>query len=211
MALVAASKRHPVATLREALACGVTDFGENYVQELATKRAELLAEPATGPTGELALPRWHFIGHLQRNKIKHLLPGVTLVHTIDSDRLAKALDTQLPTRDPAAAARGLEVLIEVNIAEETTKSGVLPAQARALAEAIGQTDHLRLRGLMAIPPATNADRWLAAVAVLRDRLQDELGHALPELSMGMSGDLELAIRHGATRVRIGTAIFGLRP
>lgn len=193
--LIAVSKTHPVSAIREALAAGATDFGENYAQELAEKRADL---------PEL---RWHFIGRLQRNKAKLVAGHVVLVHAVDTVELAQEL---------AKRAGGVlqPVLISVNVAGEDTKGGVTPATAPDLARALAAVPGIRLDGLMTMPPPADdpeASRpAFLALAALRDRLAQDLGVPLPVLSMGMSGDFEVAIACGATHVRVGTAIFGAR-
>lgn len=193
--LIAVSKTHPVAAIREAAAAGATDFGENYAQELAEKRAEL---PAL---------RWHYIGRLQRNKAKLVAGHVVLVHAVDSVELAQELAKR-------AAGTLQPVLVSVNVAGEDTKGGVSPEAAPALARAIAAVPGIRLDGLMTMPPFAEdpeASRpAFTALAQLRARLVDELGVPLPVLSMGMSGDYEVAIACGATHVRVGTAIFGAR-
>ena len=192
--IIAVSKTHPAAAVRAAAAAGATDFGENYAQELATKRAECRDV------------RWHFIGRLQRNKAKLVAGQVALVHAVDSVELAAELGKR-------AGPQGQPILISVNVAGETTKGGVAPDAVRALATAIAGIGSVRLDGLMTMPPPDDADASRAAftaLRALRDDLEQTLGRALPVLSMGMSGDFELAIEHGATHVRIGTAIFGVR-
>ncbi len=193
--LIAVSKTHPVAAIREAIAAGATDFGENYAQELAEKRAEL---------PDL---RWHYIGRLQRNKAKLVAGHVVLVHAVDTVELAQELAKR-------AAGTLQPVLISVNVAGEDTKGGVTPGTAPALARAIAAVPGVRLDGLMTMPPFADdpeASRpAFSTLAALRDRLAQDLGAPLPVLSMGMSGDFEVAIACGATHVRVGTAIFGAR-
>jgi hypothetical protein len=192
--IVAVSKTHPAAAVRAAVAAGATDVGENYAQELAGKQAEC---------GDVAV-RWHYIGRLQRNKAKLVAGRVALVHAVDSAELA----AELGKRAGAAPQR---VLIAVNVAGEATKGGVAVADAPALARAVAATPGVELAGLMTMPPPDADPRpAFAALRDLRARLAGELGAALPVLSMGMSGDFEEAIAHGATHVRIGTAIFGDR-
>ncbi|MEO1171545.1 MAG: YggS family pyridoxal phosphate-dependent enzyme [Myxococcota bacterium] len=195
--LMGVSKRQPDDRIREAYDAGLRDFGENTVQELSRK-AELFA-------AEGREPRWHFIGHLQRNKINKLLEHpVHRIHSVDSEKLAGALDKRAP-------AAGLDVLIEVNVGEETQKGGVLPAALPELIGFVNGCERLRLRGLMAIPPAVDQPRRF--FEALRD-LQGRHGALLQdatELSMGMSGDFEDAIACGSTIVRVGTALFGPRP
>jgi hypothetical protein len=193
--IVAVSKTHPASAIREAAAAGATDFGENYAQELATKQAEL------------AVPRWHFIGRLQRNKAKLVAGKVALVHAVDSEELAAEL---------AKRAAGVQpILLAVNLAGETTKGGVTADTAPALAQRIAALANVRLDGLMTMPPPSDDPETsrpvFEALRELRDRISRELGRPLPVLSMGMSGDYEVAIQCGATHVRIGTAIFGRRP
>jgi PLP dependent protein len=190
--LVAVSKTMPASAIREAHEAGQRDFGENYAQELAQKATEL---------ADLSDLRWHFIGHLQSNKAKVVAPLAHLVHSVDSVSLAKGLAKRAPGR--------LAVLVEVNAGEEQ-KSGAREADVPALLEAIEAQESLDLRGLMTVPPA-DLDATRRAFERLA-RMRDELGGParLPELSMGMSADLEIAVAAGATIVRIGTAIFGAR-
>jgi pyridoxal phosphate enzyme (YggS family) len=187
--LIAVSKRKPVELVRAALDAGQRDFGENYVQELLAKRA---AVPGA---------RWHAIGHVQRNKAKGAAEA-DVIHTIDSDRIADALEK--------AASKPIDVLIEVNLAGEPSKSGATEEEVPAIVDALGTKPHLSLVGLMCIPPASETRRCFAALRELRDRTAARAGIALPHLSMGMSADFEDAILEGATMVRIGTAIFGER-
>jgi pyridoxal phosphate enzyme (YggS family) len=195
--IVAVAKKHPASAIEAAIEAGVTDVGENYAQELADKVAAFAAGSV----------RWHFIGSLQRNKVKLVVGRVALIHTVDSARLAEELDKR-------AAAAGVvqPVLVEVNIAGEDTKGGVAPVNAPMLVAALAGLAHVRCDGLMTMPPPSDADGARRAFAALRG-LRDELATALrplPLLSMGMSGDYEAAIAEGATHVRIGTAIFGSR-
>jgi PLP dependent protein len=193
--LVAVSKFQPEAAVRAAYAHGQHDFGENYVQELTDKAQQLADLP------EL---RWHLIGRLQRNKAKEVVRLECAVQTLDSLRLCEALGTRA-----VEAGRVIDVLLQVNIAEELHKAGVSVAELPQLAAAVRGTPSLRLRGLMAIPKADatpeDSRGYFRALAELAR------GLAVPELSMGMSDDFELAIEEGATIVRVGTAIFGPRP
>lgn len=198
--LLAVSKTQPGSAVREAYAAGQRDFGENYVQELEQKAREL---------GDLPDLRWHLIGHLQRNKARFVAPLATLVHTVDSVELARELHKR---REAAGLAQPLDVLVEVSIAGEAQKHGVAPNELGALLDAIDSLPSLALRGLMCVPPLT-ADA--AESRPFFDRLAGlaaEHGGAarLPELSMGMTSDLEHAVAAGATWVRVGTAIFGAR-
>jgi pyridoxal phosphate enzyme (YggS family) len=195
--LIAVSKGHPTDALAAAYAHGQRAFGESYVQELVRKAPELAALP------ELSL---RFIGRLQRNKVKDLIrvPALRAVDAVDSLALAEALDERA-----RAVGRTLEVLLQVNVDREPQKAGVLPEQLPDLVDAVRALPALSLRGLMTIPRASD-DPELARPAFAELRALAER-HALPELSMGMSADLEVAVQEGATMVRIGTAIFGERP
>ena len=194
--IVAVSKTHPASAVREAEAAGATDFGENYAQELATKQAEL----------DLDL-RWHYIGRLQRNKAKLVAGKVVLVHAVETTDLAQELGKRAGGVQP--------ILLAVNLGGEATKGGVTGDNALAIARGLVATANIRLDGLMTMPPPAEdpeASRPIfEQLRALRDRLRDALGVPLPVLSMGMSGDYEVAIACGATHVRIGTAIFGTRP
>ena len=202
--IVAVSKTFPVSAIREAHAAGLRHFGENRVQEWEGKQPLLADLAAT----------WHLVGHLQSNKVSR---AVSLFHTIDSvDRLPLAEKLARTRQEPVGAqqATPLQVLIEVRLAPEDTKSGVIESGTPALAEAIVALPQLDLRGLMAIPPFTenpeDARPYFRRLRQLRDSLCRSLGRTFPELSMGMSHDFEVAIAEGATQVRLGTAIFGSR-
>ena len=199
--LIAVSKTHPATAIREAYAAGQRDFGENYAQELLQK-AEALRD--------LTELRWHLIGHLQRNKVKQVAPLVSLLHTVDSLELAHELDKRVSAATPA---RRLPVLVEVSIAGEEQKHGAAPEALAQLLAGIEALPALALRGLMCVPPFTE-DAAAARPHFERLRaLRDQHGGVsrLPELSMGMTHDLEQAVAAGATLVRVGTAIFGARP
>lgn len=193
--LLAVSKTKPANAVREAHAAGVRDVGENYLQEALAKQEELRDLPLT----------WHFIGPIQSNKTRAIAEHFDWVHSVDRLKIAQRLSEQRP-----AGLVPLNVCLQVNVSGEDSKSGCLPADVPALANAIASLPGLRLRGLMAIPEPTE-DRVAqeAAFATLR-RLQEGLGLDLDTLSMGMSHDLEAAIAQGATWVRIGTALFGAR-
>jgi pyridoxal phosphate enzyme (YggS family) len=211
--LVAVSKTKPAQAIREAYAAGQRHFGENYVQELTAKAEELEDLP------DLVL---HFIGHLQRNKAKAAVRAASVIHTVDSVRLAEELGKRAAeTERPAASAFAplgeggdarTAVFVEVNVGGETQKSGCAPNDVAAVLGAIEREPALRLVGLMTVPPFTEDPRgarlYFDALARLRDA-HGGLGR-LPELSMGMTHDLEEAIAAGATLVRVGTAIFGER-
>jgi pyridoxal phosphate enzyme (YggS family) len=196
--LVAVSKTHPPEAVREALEAGQTLFGESRVQE-ARAKIPLVAGRA----------RWHFIGHLQKNKIRQALPLFELIHGVDSLELARAIDQ-------TASVMGFHPagLLEINVAGESTKHGFSPETVRRdLDELIG-LERLQIEGLMCIPPPGPepeiSRRFFVALRELRDQLENEFAIGLPRLSMGMSGDYEIAIEEGATMVRVGTAIFGPR-
>jgi PLP dependent protein len=195
--LVAVSKTVPTEFIREAIAAGQRLFGENYLQEARGKIAFLDAEVG-----------WHFIGHLQSNKAKAAVELFELIHGVDRLKLAQDLNA-------AAASLGQvqEILLQVNLAGESSKSGTAPEAAAALLREIILLPHLRVLGLMTMPPFLSPEAvrpYFRALRELRDRLQDLSGQPLPELSMGMSGDYEVAIEEGSTLVRVGTAIFGGR-
>jgi pyridoxal phosphate enzyme (YggS family) len=196
--LVAVSKTVDLERLRAAIDAGHRLFGENYLQEAKAKIQVLGREIG-----------WHLVGHLQTNKAKAAVELFDLIHAVDRLKLARALD--------AAAARlgkVQDVLLQVNQGGEDTKSGVAPEAAADLLEEMARLPHLRVLGLMTMPP------WLADpeavrpyfrdLRELREKLRDRSGLPLPELSMGMSGDFEVAVEEGATLVRVGTAIFGAR-
>jgi len=200
--LVGASKAQPAAAVAALRAAGLTDFGENYLQEALAKQS---AVPRAGTV-------WHFIGQLQANKSRAVAEHFDWVHTIDRLRIAERLAAQRPFHGP-----GLNVCLQVKLAAEAAKGGVAPEELPALARAVAALPRLKLRGLMCVPPPAvteSAQRgWFAELRRLRDRLNAErIGGAEPldVLSMGMSGDLEAAILEGATHVRVGTALFGER-
>ena len=196
--LVAVSKTHPPEAVHEALDAGQFLFGESRVQDA---RAKIPMLPGRA--------RWHFIGHLQKNKVRHALPLFELFHGIDS--LELALDVN---RIAAEAGAFPKVLIEVNVAGEASKFGFTPERVRAQMEGLLALDRVQIEGLMTIAPfapeAEASRKHFAGLRELRDRLQVEFRVPLPRLSMGMSGDFIVAIEEGATLVRVGTAIFGKR-
>ena len=199
--LVAVSKTVPVERLITAIDLGVTVFGENYVQEAREKFNALYAHPLS----------WHFIGHLQSNKAKYVVKIFDLIHSVDSLKLAREIDKQA-----GKIGKVQSVLVQVNIAEEKSKSGVQMEDAAQLVIEMSQLAHLEVKGLMTMPPYFNAPEkvrpYFRALRQLRDRLRamEISGVTMDALSMGMSGDFEVAIQEGATLVRIGTAIFGER-
>ncbi len=198
--LVAVSKTKPAALVEEAFAAGQTLFGESYVQEFTAK-----AEEVPSPV------EWHFIGALQSNKVKSLVGRVALIHSVDRLSLAREIDRQWGKVGAQA-----QVLLQVNLGGEESKSGTDEAALPALAEAVSRLPHLRVRGLMTLPP------WYDDPEAVRPhfrRLRELSGEvarlglpgvAMEELSMGMSHDFEVAVEEGATLVRVGTAIFGER-
>lgn len=206
--LLLATKTVPAERLPEALLAGQVRFGENRVQEGLAKSAELAA---LAP--ELARQaRWELIGHLQTNKVNQALRFVRAIHSVDRLRLVNRLENRL-----AQLEQRIDVHVQVNTSGEASKYGVAPEEAEALVTAVQQAEHLNLLGLMTIGrlgSTTEAARPdFAALRQLRDRLMDR-GLLKPEqnsLSMGMSGDLEVAIEEGATLIRVGTAVFGQRP
>ncbi len=189
--LIAAAKMKSAAMVGAAIAAGVTDIGENYVQEAAAKQAEV---------GDAA--RWHMIGHLQRRKAGRAATLFDVIQSVDSAALGKAL-----ARQGEVHARVLRVLIEVNLGGEATKSGIGPAELPELLASLRDHSSLAVQGLMTIPPPGPPESARLFFRRLRE-LRDELG--LGELSMGMTEDFEVAIEEGATMVRVGRAIFGER-
>jgi pyridoxal phosphate enzyme (YggS family) len=199
--LVAVTKTVGLEGLKEAVAAGQTLFGENYVQEARGKIASL----GPGLT-------WHFIGHLQSNKAKAAVELFDLIHSVDRASLAQALEQAAARRDKIQ-----NILLQVNLAGEASKSGTAPENAQDLLSEIRKMPHLRVLGLMTMPPwfddPARVRPYFRALRELRDRLRglQLVEGSLSELSMGMTGDFEVAVAEGATLVRIGTAIFGQRP
>lgn len=199
--LLAVSKTKPVRAIEEAYRAGQRDFGENYAQELAKKARAL---------SHLTDLRWHMIGHLQKNKVKLVVPHASVIHTVDSERLAHELGKRASTG--MGPGKALGAFVQVNVAREAGKSGCSVSELAGILEAIESEPGLELEGLMTIPPQTDdPDQALEYFHALR-RLRDEYGGVsrLPGLSMGMSHDFVQAIQAGATLVRVGTSIFGPR-
>lgn len=196
VSIIAVTKTHGPDAVVAAFEAGITDVGENRVQEAEDKMA-LVSVPV----------RWHLIGHLQRNKAKSAL-GFSLVHGVDSQRLAEALD-----RAAAAAGVVLNVLVQVNVSGEASKSGFAPSEVAQFAERAQTFSQLRVMGAMTMAPFDASEQTLRAVfagtRAVREQLQ-AAGHSAPWLSMGMSGDYEVAVEEGATHVRLGTVLFGHR-
>ncbi len=199
--IVGVTKGHPAEIVRRALSAGIVDLGENYVQELVEKQEELGAE-----VEEL---RWHYIGHLQRNKAKFLASFIHMIHSIDSERLALEVN-----RQGEKEGRKIPVLLQVNTSGESSKFGCYPGGAMTIAERIAEMEYLDLRGLMTLAAfADDPETVRSMFRLLRDTrnlINDRVGLELPHLSMGMTNDFEVAVEEGATMVRIGTAIFGER-
>ena len=196
--VVAVTKGFGLDAVEAALGAGVTDLGENRVQEALDK--------VDTPAGRRAT--WHLIGHLQRNKAKHVTGRFALVHSVDSVALAEELDRRAAAHDAKQ-----RVLLQVNVAGETQKSGCAPAEVPGLARQVRALPHLTLEGLMTIAPFTDDEavqrRTFRGLRTLRDALQEE-GLWLPTLSMGMSADYGVAVEEGATVIRLGTVLFGPR-
>lgn len=198
--LIAVSKTKPAAMIDEAAVYGQLIFGENYVQELVSKVATVNAPV-----------EWHFIGHLQSNKVKQIAGLVSMIHSVDRLSLAREIDRQW-----ALIGTVCDILIQVNLSGEATKSGTTAAETINLVRQIAKLDNVRICGLMTMPPFFDnpeaARPYFRELRLLADEIRS---HAIPgvstnELSMGMSGDFEVAIEEGATLVRIGSAIFGGR-
>ena len=198
--LIAVSKTKPLSLLEEAYACGIRDFGENRVQEL-TQKADTMPEDI----------HWHMIGHLQKNKVKAAVRHAYMIHSVDSLSLAEAISAEAVKQ-----SKTINILLEVNIAEEESKFGYSPAEVLQDISAIAALPNLKIKGLMTIAPFTsvaesNRDyfRQLRELAVdIRNKNIDNVD--MEVLSMGMSGDFQVAIEEGATMVRVGTSIFGER-
>jgi PLP dependent protein len=194
--LVAVTKTVPPERVREAFALGLRVFGENRVQE-AVAKIDALSDLDCD---------WHLVGHLQTNKVRFVQGRFSTLHSLDSVRLVEALDGRVK--------ESIEVLVEVNVAGEKQKTGVAPQDAGPVVRAAAGATRPKLRGLMTVAPMGDLDAArdaFRALRLLRDRLQDELGIPLPELSMGMSDDYHVAVEEGATMLRLGRALFGPRP
>jgi len=198
--LIAVSKTKPISMLKEAYDCGARDFGENKVQELISKKPELPEDI-----------RWHMIGHLQRNKVSQVIGKAVLIHSVDSLRLAQQIETE-------AARKGLEadILLEVNVAREESKYGFMMEEVEEAIMLIKNFSHVHIKGLMTIAPfVENPEENREIFKKLFDFAVD-IGSknidnvTMDVLSMGMTGDYEVAIEEGATMVRVGTGIFGAR-
>ena len=199
--LVAISKTHPARAIKEVIELGVTDLGESKVQEAETKILEVGRDKA----------RWHLVGHLQANKARRAVKLFDVIHSVNSSELGQRLD-----RLCKEERTRVSVLIQVDLGLEATKSGVRESDVTALASYLSKSEHLKLTGLMTLPPFfENVEQvrpFFRKLASIRDRLAADglFGDGTGELSMGMTHDFEVAIEEGATMVRIGTAIFGER-
>ena len=199
--LVAVSKKQPIGLIEEAIACGISEFGENRVQELVQK-FPLISESLS----------WHFIGHLQKNKIRQVLDKVVLVHSVDSVELAKEID-RIAEKKMAGEIR---ILLEVNTSGETSKYGFVPEQVLDACAAISELKHVSIHGLMTMAPFTDDEKVLAKCFNRTRELSEKIkmqkisGVKMRHLSMGMSNDFEIAVREGSTMLRLGTIIFGPR-
>ena len=198
--LLAVSKKHSAEKIRTAAELGLTQFGENYLQEALDKQAEL---------ADLNLI-WHFIGPIQSNKTRAIAEHFDWVHSVDRLKIAQRLSAQRPE-----TAKPLNVCLQINIDNEETKSGIMASDTIELARQVIALPRLNLRGLMIIPSANNSEEQqrdaFRRTRILKQTVNAELASQLDTLSMGMSADLNLAIAEGATIVRIGTALFGQRP
>lgn len=198
--LIAVSKTKPYTDIEEALKSGTLDYGENKVQEMCEKY-EILPKNI----------RWHMIGHLQRNKVKYLVGKTELIHSVDSIRLAEQIEKEYAKKDETA-----NILIEVNMAQEESKFGITSQETEELIRKISTFEHIRIKGLMTIAPYTDNPetnrvyfRQMKKLSVdIRDKNIDNV--SMDVLSMGMTGDYQVAIEEGSTMVRVGTGIFGER-
>jgi pyridoxal phosphate enzyme (YggS family) len=199
LTIVAVSKQQPAELIRAMFANGITDFGESYADEALDKMADLEDLPIT----------WHFIGRIQANKTRRIAEHFDWVHSVDRLRIARRLDAQRPWH-----AQPLNVLVQVNLADESQKGGVERSGVIDLAHAIAELPRLQLRGVMGIPPAglepDDLLEFYMSLKSIRDELS-ERGHPCDTLSMGMSRDFEIAIAAGSNCIRTGTALFGPRP
>ena len=198
--LIAVSKTKPVPMLQEIYDLGVRDFGENKVQELTDKEPQLPADL-----------RWHMIGHLQRNKVKQVIDKAVLIHSVDSVRLAKAIEAEAAKKDII-----VQILLEVNVAEEDSKFGLKLDEVLPAVEEIATMPHVRIKGLMTIAPFVENPEENRTVFAQLQKLSVDIAKknidnvSVDILSMGMSSDYETAIKHGSNLVRIGTKLFGAR-
>lgn len=197
--LISVTKTHGAELINEAIDAGAKDIGENKAQELCNKY------------DDVKLVRWHFIGHLQTNKVKTIVDKVVMIHSVDSDKLASEIDKRAKSSGVV-----MDILVEINIGMEDSKSGATEEEARDLIKKIrDEYQNLRVRGLMCVPPITdnpeNSRKYFKKLKDIFDSIKElSEDESFDTLSMGMSGDYEVAIEEGATVVRVGTAIFGAR-
>ena len=199
--LVGVSKTKPAHSVKQAIAAGVTTLGENYIQEASKKIQDLSSYPAS----------WHFIGHLQRNKAKDAVRLFDLIHSVDSLKLARELNKQAKKNNKIQ-----NILVQVNIGDQLSKSGVHPQKCLNLIQEISLLQNLSVRGFMTMPPffdnPEKARPFFSELRNLRDQIKKHnvKNISMNQLSMGMTGDFQVAVQEGATLVRIGTALFGKR-
>ena len=198
--IVGVTKTHPVETVEEALAAGVVDLGENRAQELVPK-----AEQAAGMGLE---PRWHFIGGLQRNKVRQVLPHIAVLHSLDSLRLATEIERRIEQGRAPQLDGPLPCYLEVNVGGEASKEGVEPGEVGDLLRGVAEMQHIEVAGLMTVAPQVSDPELVRPV--FRELRELAEAHGLAGLSMGMTDDYEVAIEEGATVVRLGRVIFGPR-
>lgn len=201
--VIAVSKTHPVEAIVNAFEAGIRDFGENYAQEMRRKYEQVKQIPNIKPN-------WHFIGHLQTNKVKYIIPFVCLIHSADSVHLAEEINRQAQKNN-----RVVDVLIQVNTSSELSKFGCEPEHALGIIEEVSKFSHIRINGLMTIGSFSNDETIIRKEFRLLRKIFKEAKEKFPELplkeiSMGMSNDYLIAVEEGATILRIGTAIFGER-
>lgn len=199
--IIAVSKTHPFETIVSALKAGINVFGENYVQELVDKQSE--------SEGLSTKPVWHFIGHLQSNKVKYIAQFISMIHSVDSLKLAAEISKQAAKYD-----RNIDILIQVNTSGEESKSGCEPNEAVEIAKGILELPNITLKGVMTIGTFSDVESIIRSEFRLLRKCLNDINSALDlnlsELSMGMSHDFDIAIEEGSTMVRVGTAIFGTR-
>jgi len=199
--LLAVSKTFPATAVKEAVDAGVLDIGENYVQEMLKKREDLQDSSI----------RWHFIGHLQSNKVKYLSDWVSLIHAVDNATLAGEINKR-----GVQSGRVVDILVEVNTTDESSKFGVRPQETVEFIQSLSSLDHIKIKGLMTIgpflPDPEGSRPMFRQLRMLKEEISllNQPNVEMKHLSMGMTGDFEVAIDEGATIIRIGTAIFGSR-
>lgn len=197
--LIGVSKTKPVELILEGVDCGICELGENRVQEVLEK------------FDKIRNVKWHLIGHLQKNKVKYIVDKAELIHSVDSPELAREID-----RQAKKAGKVQKILVQVNVSGEESKFGIDPAEAISLCKEISQMENIRVKGLMTMAPMGASEAELREIFGGLRKLSVDIGNQkidnidMDELSMGMSGDYEIAIEEGATMVRVGTGIFGTR-